>query len=107
MEFAGDRVVALRRRLVATHGLVDAETAFEEVDDACLRELPAGDLQRVIGEREQTEAVLVQPTEGGVHLSVGRQNSGPETGPSWWRRRDNSDRATRRSTSCRRSTVRL
>src|SRR5271170_5326761 len=45
-ECGGDRVVGLRGRLVPLDGLVDAEPALEQVDDAALFQLAAGDLQR-------------------------------------------------------------
>ena len=38
---AGHRVVGLWRRLVAPYGLIDAEAALEQVDDARVLQLPA------------------------------------------------------------------
>src|SRR6478672_7695114 len=64
LERGGHRVVGLRRWLVAAHGLVDAETALEYVDHARPLQLPPGDLQRVVGQREQPEAMLAEPAQG-------------------------------------------
>jgi hypothetical protein len=46
---------------VPLHGLVDAEAALEQIDDSRVLQLPPGDLQRVVGEREQAEAVVAEP----------------------------------------------
>src|SRR5580693_571702 len=71
------RVVGLRRGLVAAHGPVDAETALENVDDAAMLQLPPGNLQRVVGEREQPEAVVAEPAQGRGDLGMGRHGGEP------------------------------
>ena len=52
--------VGLRRRLMAPHGLVDTEPALEHVDHTRPVQLPPGDRQRVVGEREQPEAIFAE-----------------------------------------------
>jgi hypothetical protein len=61
LERGGDGVVGLLRWLVPLHGLVDAEAALEQIDDSRALQLLPGDLQRVVGEREQAEAVVAEP----------------------------------------------
>jgi acyl-CoA synthetase (AMP-forming)/AMP-acid ligase II len=77
LERGGYRVVGLLGRLVPLDGLVDAEAALEQVDHARLLQLPARDLQRVVGEREQPEAVLVELAQGRGDFGVGRHRGEP------------------------------
>jgi hypothetical protein len=62
---------------MAPHGFVDAEPALEHVDHAGPLQLPAGDLQRVVGQREQPEAVVTQTAQGRGDLGMGRHRGEP------------------------------
>ena len=53
-------MVGLWRWLVAPDGLVHAETALEQVDHPRALQLPPRDLQGVVGEREQPEAMVAE-----------------------------------------------
>jgi hypothetical protein len=77
LECGGYRLVGLWRRLVAFHGLVDAEAAFEQVDDAAMLQLTPVDLQRVVGKREQPEAMVAEPAQGRGDLGMGRHGGEP------------------------------
>jgi hypothetical protein len=75
-------VVGLRSGLVASHGLVDAETALEHVDHARTFQLPPGDLQGVVGEREQPEAVVAESAQcrGDLGMAAGSWKIRSKTG---------------------------
>jgi hypothetical protein len=77
LELIGDPAVSLGRRLVAPHALVDAEAALEHVDHPCLLQLRPGDLERVVGEREEPEPVIPEPPENRRHLGMGRHRGEP------------------------------
>ncbi|CAM5732009.1 hypothetical protein SANTM175S_03395 [Streptomyces antimycoticus] len=61
---------------MASYGL-HAEAALEQIDHPRPLQLPLGDLQRVVGEREQPEAMVAQPTQGRRDFGMGRHAAKP------------------------------
>jgi hypothetical protein len=71
------RVIGLLRGLVPPHGLIDAEPPLEQVYHACPGQLAPGDLQRVVGQREQPEAMITEPAQRHGDVRMGRHRGEP------------------------------